>query len=129
MKKIFIRTLIIIIVVIIAFGAAYFYYPFGDSVKTGQINNVMHKGIIFKTYEGKLIQSGLKSGAGGVGVQSNTFDFSIKNKELADKMMTMTGKEVSLHYKEYFGSLPWRGYTKYIVDSVVSVSDMPQGVQ
>jgi len=29
---------------------------------------------------------------------------------------------VELHYKEYLGTLPWRGMTKYVVDSVYSVT-------
>ena len=28
----------------------------------------------------------------------------------------MTGMKVTVHYKEYKGSLPWRGYEKAIVD-------------
>jgi hypothetical protein len=121
------RKFFIILFVLIALGIGgligYYYIPFGDSsVKSGQLNYVMHKGIIFKTYEGKLIQTGIKSGASG-GVQSNEFEFSIENKELAEKLMNMAGKEVKLHYKEYFGAVPWRGYTKYIVDSIISVDE------
>jgi hypothetical protein len=37
--------------------------------------------------------------------------------------MISGGKNVQLHYKEYFGTLPWRGYTKFIVDSIVSIQD------
>ncbi|MGM5631500.1 hypothetical protein O2K51_11420 [Apibacter raozihei] len=118
---------IIVGIIIVSIGAffVYFYLPYGDSsVKAGQLNYVMHKGIFFKTYEGKLIQTGFKSPVSG-GVQSNEFEFSIKNKELAQKLMSVTGKDVKLHYKEYFGALPWRGYTKYIVDSIISIEDMP----
>jgi len=35
------------------------------------------------------------------------------------------GRSVELHYKEYFGALPWRGFTKFVVDSVVSSSPAP----
>ena len=31
----------------------------------------------------------------------------------------MTGLRVTVHYKEYKGALPWRGYEKAIVDKVV----------
>ena len=24
------------------------------------------------------------------------------------------------HYKEYFGALPWRGFSKFVVDSIVT---------
>lgn len=116
-----------LIVVGIAFFAVYFYLPFGDSsVKAGELNYVMHKGLIFKTYEGKLIQTGIKTGTTG-GMQSNEFEFSVEDKELAQKLMHLTGQNVKLHYKEYFGALPWRGYTKYIVDSIISVEkDNPE---
>ena len=31
------------------------------------------------------------------------------------------GRTLELHYKEYFGALPWRGFTKFIVDSIVTI--------
>lgn len=124
-KKTFAKILAVLIVVAIGGFMIYFYMPYGDSsVKAGQLNYVMHKGILFKTYEGKLIQTGIKTGSTG-GVQSNEFEFSIQNKELAQKLMGMAGQNVKLHYKEYFGVLPWRGYTRYIVDSIVAVEDAP----
>ncbi|SHF62161.1 hypothetical protein [Dysgonomonas macrotermitis] len=121
------KTIFKIILVLVVLGAGafwvYFYYPYGaSSVKAGQLNYVMYKGVVFKTYEGKLIQTGIKAAATG-GVQSNEFEFSVEDKALAEKLMNMAGQNVKLHYKEYFGALPWRGYTRYIVDSIVSVED------
>ena len=51
-------------------------------------------------------------------VQSKTFKFSVSDKEVAEKLTQMTGLRVTVHYKEYKGALPWRGYEKAIVDSV-----------
>lgn len=119
--------LIILLILIIGggiFGYFWYYIPYSSSsVRAGQLNYIMHKGVVFKTWEGKLIQTGFRTESVG-GVQSNQFEFSIKNKELAQKLMQLTGKEVKLHYKEYYGSLPWRGYTKYIVDSIIDVNDV-----
>jgi len=124
-KKAFFKIFLVLIVIGIGAFIVYFYVPYASSsVKAGQLNYVMYKGIIFKTYEGKLIQTGIKSPSTG-GVQSNEFEFSIANKELAQKLMDVTGKNVKLHYKEYFGALPWRGYTKYIVDSIISIDETP----
>lgn len=95
-----------------------FYFVFGEGVKSGELNYVVHKGVIFKTYEGKLIQAGFR--AQTAGVQSHEFDFSVTNKELAERLMLLGGQNVELHYKEYFGSLPWRGFTKFVVDSIVA---------
>ena len=35
-----------------------FYFVFGEGVKAGELNQVVYKGYVWKTYEGRLIQSG-----------------------------------------------------------------------
>ena len=40
-------------------------FVFGEGVKSGDPNYVVHKGVLFKTYEGKLIQTGIRSKAAG----------------------------------------------------------------
>lgn len=97
-----------------------FYFVFGEGVKSGELNYVVRKGLVFKTYEGKLIQAGIRSQAAG-SIQSYEFEFSVENAELAEKLMLQGGKTIELHYKEYFGRLPWRGFTKFIVDSIITV--------
>lgn len=87
-------------------------------MKSGELNYVVYKGVVFKTYEGKLIQSGIRSKTAG-SVQSYEFEFSVDDKELARELMLQSGKTLELHYKEYFGALPWRGFTKFIVDSII----------
>ena len=46
-----------------------YFYVFGEGVKSGELNYVVKKGNIFKTYEGKLIQSGFRAQTIG-GIQS-----------------------------------------------------------
>lgn len=122
MKK-FLKVLIAVLVIgLLLFGYFRFYFVFGEGVKSGTLNYVVKKGLVFKTYEGKLIQSGLKSGSKAGSIQSYEFEFSVVNKELANKLMLMSGQNMELRYKEYFGRLPWRGYTKYIVYELVSAS-------
>ena len=96
-----------------------FYFVFGEGVKSGELNYVVYKGVLFKTYEGKLIQSGIRSKAAGT-VQSYEFEFSVENERLARELMLQGGRTLELHYKEYFGALPWRGFTKFIVDSIIT---------
>lgn len=96
-----------------------FFFVFGEGVKSGELNYVVYKGVLFKTYEGKLIQSGIRSKTVG-SVQSYEFEFSIDDEALARELMLQGGKTLELHYKEYFGALPWRGFTKFIVDSIVA---------
>lgn len=112
---------IIIFSLIIFFGLFFyfrFYWVFGSGTKAGVLNYFMKKGYVFKTYEGKVIQSGFK-----VNVQSNEFEFSVVNENVAKTLLDNAGREVELHYKEYFGALPWRGMQKYVVDSVYEIRD------
>jgi hypothetical protein len=113
----------IVVIALAVFVYVRFYYPFGEGVKAGQLNYVVYKGYVFKTYEGKLIQSGLKSGSIGGQIQSNEFVFSVSDKAVAEKLMLAGGQEVDLHYKEYLGTLPWRGYSKYVVDSIIAIKN------
>ncbi|MBQ2019436.1 MAG: hypothetical protein II210_01175, partial [Rikenellaceae bacterium] len=66
------------------------------------------------------IQSGIRAKSAGA-IQSYEFEFSVENEEVARELMLNSGNTVQLHYTEYFGALPWRGFTKYIVDSIVTV--------
>lgn len=102
-----------------------FYFVFGEGVKAGELNFVVHKGYIFKTYEGRAIQAGFAKSKGATSntIQSYEFDFSITDQAVADSLMRCGGKMVELHYKEYLGTLPWRGKQKYIVDRIVSVRE------
>lgn len=115
----------IIVLALAAFIFFKFYFVFGEGVKAGELNFVVYKGYVFKTYEGRAIQAGFGKGKGtnpGV-IQSYEFDFSITDEAIADSLMRCGGKTVELHYKEYLGTLPWRGKQKYIVDKIVSVRD------
>ena len=118
--------LIISSVVAIALAALIFfkfYFVFGEGVKAGELNYVVYKGYIFKTYEGKVIQSGFGKGKGtnAGSIQSYEFDFSITDKAIAASLMRCGSRTVELHYKEYLGALPWRGKQKYIVDKIIAV--------
>ena len=86
-------------------AAAYFrfFFVFGEGVKSGELNYVVYKGVLFKTYEGKLIQTGIRSKAAG-SIQSYEFEFSVENEALARELMLQGGKTLELHYKEYFGA-------------------------
>jgi hypothetical protein len=120
----FMRTLLLIIIIGLGIYIYWkFYYPYtDDGVKSGYLNFAVRKGQIFKTYEGKLIQEGIRSRTTG-SIQSNEFEFSIKSKRIFDILKMNSGKVFDLHYKEYNGVLPWRGNTRYIVDSIISMRE------
>jgi hypothetical protein len=119
-------TLLLVLIGLAAFCWVRFYYVFGDGVKAGELNQIMLKGYVFKTYEGRLIQSGFRGSqrsGNSAAIESFIFDFSVENPAVADSLMRSSGKTVQVRYKEYRGTLPWRGVQKYVVTEILSVSD------
>ena len=123
--KIFTWAGIILALALAGFIYFRFYFVFGDGVKAGELNQFIYKGYVWKTYEGKLIQAGFRGSnrnTGGSALESYIFDFSVEDEEVAYELMRYSGKSVELHYKEYLGTLPWRGMQKYVVDRIISTS-------
>ncbi len=115
-KKIIYIISTIVIVALIIFCYVRFFYVFAEGTKAGVLNTFQHKGYVFKTWEGIIIQSGFKAN-----VQSNEFVFSVIDDKVAAQLEKNSGREVNLHYVRYFGTLPWRGMSTYIVDSVYEI--------
>lgn len=114
------------IVVILILAAVLFwwrhYFVFGEGVKAGDLNFLVKKGYIFKTWEGRLIQTGFKTPTPGA-IQSNEFEFSVTDDSLAVILERASGKIVELRYKEYIAPLPWRGMSKYVVIEILEIKD------
>ena len=119
--KIITWTCAVVAVALAVFIYIKFFFVFGEGVKAGELNQIVYKGWVWKTYEGRLIQTGFNSPKNEGKIQSNEFNFSVVDKAVADSLMRCSGKMVELHYKEYNGSLPWRGVQRYIVDKIISV--------
>lgn len=117
MRK-FLGIIVFIVLLIVAvFGYWKYFYTYSDGNRTGLLQKFSHKGNIFKTYEGELILSSIQS-TNNMALASEKFLFSVAHKPLAEKMMGMEGRKVVLHYHEKNGTLPWRGESRYIIDSV-----------
>lgn len=115
-QKIIWGIIIIVFVALSAFIYWRYYFVYAEGTKAGLLNTFQKKGVLFKTWEGKIIQSGFRAN-----VQSNEFDFSVTSETVAEQLLRCSGKEVELHYKRYIGTLPWRGLERNIVDSVYEV--------
>jgi hypothetical protein len=122
MKKFFAIAAAVIIVGVILFIYFRYFFVFGYGVKAGELNYVVKKGFDFKTYEGKLIQNGFRSKVPNT-IQSYEFTFSVDNEAVAQKLMVNGGRNVQLHYKEYMGAVPWRGYSEFVVDSIIEITN------
>jgi hypothetical protein len=117
-----ILTILAIVLILVVTGVVYYryYFVFGEGTKAGTMNYFVKKGYMFKTYEGRLIQSGIRSQTQG-NISSNEFMFSVTDEKVADKLNHSAGAMLELHYKEYLHTLPWRGISNFVVDSVMSV--------
>lgn len=131
------KFVFLFIVILLLFGTGYvywFYYnSFSDGTREGILFKFSRKGNIFKTYEGEMVQPGLRSASGG-SINTNNFFFSVTDMKIADSLEKVIGKSVNVHYIQYRKSLPWRGENyngrnqnqengQYIIDRIEKVSD------
>ena len=101
-----------------------FFFVYSQGVNEGDINYFQYEGFVFKTYEGKMIQTGYNSRNSSATIQSNEFKFSVEDEDVARQIESYSSRQIKLHWKRYLGVLPWRGNSQYVVDSVVSVQPM-----
>ena len=123
-RKTKIITIVALVIVLALTLFVYFRFCFvySSGVNAGDINYFQRQGIVFKTYEGKMIQSGFKAtGGASNGLRSNEFKFSVTDKAVADSLMRCSGKRVELRWKRYMATLPWRGNSQYIATEILSV--------
>lgn len=115
-KKILFISLTLIVLIIA--GSIYwnYFFTYSEGYRAGLLQKFSYKGTVFKTYEGEMILSSVQSN-NNVALASEKFVFSVADEDVANRLDTLQGRNVILHYKEKNGKLPWRGKTNYIVDS------------
>ena len=120
--KVITWTSVIAVLALAGFIFFKFCFVYSEGVNEGDINYFQKEGFIFKTYEGKMIQTGLKSSKNQGAIQSNEFKFSVVEERVARKIEEGSNTGVKLHWKRYLGTLPWRGNSQFIVDSIYSTN-------
>ena len=111
MKKALIKIIISAILLLALYFVAVYYLTFSKGYRAGELVKISNKGILFKTWEGKLSQ--------GIS-QELQFEFSIEDneKQVIEDLKNLQGQRVKVTYKERFGTFPWLGDTKYYVTKV-----------
>ncbi|MBC8045347.1 MAG: hypothetical protein H7Y00_00985 [Fimbriimonadaceae bacterium] len=122
MKKFLIWSILIVIVVSTFLIYWMFYNTYSEGNRAGLLQKFSHKGNIFKTYEGELIMSSIRSNM-NVPLASEKFFFSVTDDSIASLLSEMEGNYLKLHYKEKRRTLPWRGDSPYVVDGVKLVEE------
>lgn len=119
--KIFKLTIIIIILVLAGIFAFMYWGVYEHGVMAGKVLRITEKGVVFKTYEGKLNLEtfGALKGASPI---AESFDFSVEKSdtEVIDVLqkVALSGERVNLHFKKRYIKIPWRGETKYFATRV-----------
>ena len=98
-----------------------FFFVYSEGTNEGDINYFQREGFVFKTYEGKMIQTGYNSHNTCATIQSSEFKFSVVDERVAEQIDSNSSRQIKLHWKRYLGILPWRGNSQFVVDSIISV--------
>lgn len=110
----------IALLVLLVFGM-YFYwkyvFTYSSGKRYGLLQKFSEKGTLFKTYEGEMILSSVRSNT-NIALASEKFFFTVADKGMADQLSDLQGRYVTVHYRQKNGTLPWRGDSPFIVDSV-----------
>lgn len=116
-KRVFNWMLAILLVLLAVFIYFKYFFTYSEGYRAGLLQKFSNKGVVFKTYEGELILSSVSSTA-NVAIASEKFLFSVLEKDMTISYDTLQGRNVLVHYIEKKGAVPWRGDSRYIVDSI-----------
>jgi hypothetical protein len=120
-KKVLKITGITLLLCAIAVFSFLYWATYEDGVMAGKILRVSQKGMVFKTYEGKinLETFGALKGTSPI---AESFDFSIEKSEteLIKQLqeVSLSGERVNLYFVKRYVGFPWRGDTKYFATRV-----------
>lgn len=122
------RLLLVMLVAGLVIFAVLYWGVYERGVMAGRVLRVTQKGVLFKTYEGKLSLESFGA-LKNVSPIAETFDFSVEKGETAVisdlQEVALTGERVNLHFKKRYLKFPWRGETRYFVTRVERSKDRP----
>ena len=120
--KIVTTVISVLMLALVGFVYFKFFFVYSEGTNEGDINYLQREGFIFKTYEGKMIQTGYNSHNTNAAIQSNEFKFSVVDERVAQQIDNNSSRQIKLHWKRYLGVLPWRGNSQFVVDSIIMVT-------
>src|ERR1700761_7725237 len=124
------RWLFILILLVIVGAALWTWltlaWAYAEGERAGVLQKFVRRGVLCKTYEGEIA---LYYGGGqymGPGNSQQLWDFSVRDKEVADQFSKAVGHRVQLHYTEHPG-VPTSCFadTRYYVDKVTITDNEP----
>ena len=120
-KKV-VRRIILAALVMGAIVFSFLYWGvYERGIMAGKVLRVTQKGMLFKTYEGKLNLEtfGALKGTSPI---AESFDFSVEGDQgevIKDlEQVALSGERVNLHFIKRYSAFPWRGDTNYFIEKV-----------
>lgn len=116
------KILILAFIIPIALFALYTWaalsWVYSTGERAGYVQKFSEKGYVCKTYEGELVLVSMP------GTQAEKFMFTVKDKQLVEKINNSLGKRVRITYEEHKG-IPSScfGETPYFVQNVQLLDD------
>ena len=117
MRTFFRYAILSLILVSVAYICFIYFVTFSEGYRAGELIKISKRGLLFKTWEGRLSQ--------GVS-EEQQFNFSVEksDQDIVDKLKELQGERVKLTYIERYGTFYWLGDTKYFVKGVEA---LPKG--
>jgi hypothetical protein len=118
------KKVVLPLVVLVALGALYFWaaltWSYSSGERAGWVQKLSKKGWVCKTWEGELSLVSLP------GSTAEKFPFTVRDDAVAEKVVKLIGRRVSLHYEEKVG-LPTScfGETRHFVTGVTLAEEIP----
>ncbi len=111
MKRFLTYAGISVVLVFIVYALFIYFFTFSEGYRAGELIKISKRGVVFKTWEGRLSQ--------GVS-EEQQFNFSVekRDKEVLEQLKTLQGERVKVTYIERYGTFAWLGDTKYFVKEV-----------
>jgi len=120
-KKVIRIFIVLVVIVVVSLYSFYYWGVYEDGVMAGKILRISSKGVVFKTYEGKinLETFGALKGSSPI---AESFDFSVEKDETALikelETVALSGERVNLYFIKRYAIFPWRGETKYFATRI-----------
>lgn len=122
--------LLSIAIVVCLFGCGISY---SDGIRSGIVQKISRKGLIWKTYEGELVLDGFRFNtildpkAGQITTTSNIWTFSVKDLEVVQGLerASISATRVKLTYQERIFIPPWDADTSYIITKCETEQNQP----
>lgn len=88
-------------------------WTYSKGQRSGLLNKISYKGVVWKTYEGELNMGNFEAGMPG-----STWKFSVWKDEIYEQLQDYQGQQVKLHYRQKIKPMPWQGKTDYFIYEV-----------